>query len=367
MADHRRGRAALPSPAPLRNPRRPVVSSLQDFSAVPVVDISGLRLGTPREASAVADRLGRAAREVGFMYVAGHGVEPALFERLLTVTKEFFALSHEEKMRNYIGLSRNHRGYVPEGEEVFAGGTPDRKEAFDLSAELPADDPDFRAGNPLLGPNQWPDSPDFRTAVTAWYDTVAALGRTLFRGFAIALGEPADAFEPHLTKPPSQLRLIHYPYDADAADRPGIGAHTDYECFTLLRPTAPGLEVLNGAGRWIDAPPVGDTFVVNIGDMLELWSNGEFTATTHRVRKVAEERWSFPLFCSLDYATPVRPLPRFVTAARPARPGLVAGEHLFAQTAQTFGYLRRRIAAGEVRLPDGSLALSSFGHSETGS
>ncbi len=65
------------------------------------------------------------------------------------------------------------------------------------------------------------------------------------------------------------MRLIHYPYTPDAEDKPGIGAHTDYECFTLLRSTAPGLEVLNGAGAWIDAPPIADAFIVNIGDMLE--------------------------------------------------------------------------------------------------
>ncbi len=339
------------------------MSPLHDFSSLPVVDIRGLRTGSPQDAAQVADRLRRAARETGFLYVTGHGVPQALFDRLLARTREFFALPAEEKMRTYIGLSHDHRGYVPEGEEVFAGGTPDRKEAFDLSADLPPDDPDHLAGNPLLGPNQWPSVPGFREAVTDWYEAVARLGRTLFGGFALALGEPRDAFERHLTKPPSQLRLIHYPYDEAAADRPGIGAHTDYEFFTLLRPTAPGLEVLNGAGRWIDAPPVADTFVVNTGDLLELWSNGEFTATTHRVRRVAEERYSFPLFCTLDYATHVTPLPRYVSAERPARPGLIAGEHLFAQTAQTFGYLRRRLAAGEIELPDGSLALSSFGHS----
>lgn len=337
------------------------MSPLHDFSALPVIDVSGLRDGSPAAAARVAAELGRAARETGFLYITGHGVPQPLFDRLLARTKEFFALPADEKMRSYIGLSACHRGYVPEGEEVFAGGTPDRKEAFDLSADLPADDPDHLAGNPLLGPNQWPSLPGFRAAVTDWYDAVAALGRTLFRGFALALGEPADAFASHLTKPPSQLRLIHYPYDAGAADRPGIGAHTDYEFFTLLRPTAPGLEVLNGAGRWIDAPPVADAFVVNTGDMLELWSNGEFTATTHRVRRVAEERYSFPLFCTLDYATRVQPLTRFVSAERPARAGLVAGEHLFAQTAQTFRYQRRRLAAGEIALPDGSMALSSFG------
>jgi isopenicillin N synthase-like dioxygenase len=324
------------------------------FTEVPVVDVSG-------PVDEVAAALGRAAREVGFMYVSGHGLEPRLFDDLLAVTREFFDLPHEEKMRVWIGRSSDHRGYVPEGEEGFAGGAVDRKEAYDLGLDLPADDPDFLAGNPMLGPNQWPDLPGFREAVTAYYTAVMGFGRELFAAFALALGEQPEVFARHLTKPPSQLRLIHYPFDVDAEDRIGIGAHTDYECFTLLRPTSPGLEVLNGTGEWIDVPPRGDAFVVNIGDMLELWTNGEFVATTHRVRKVKQERYAFPLFFSVDYDTPVAPLARFVTPGRPARAGLVAGEHLFAQTAQSFAYLRDRLASGELVLPEGSLAPFSFG------
>jgi isopenicillin N synthase-like dioxygenase len=335
------------------------MKSPTEFTEVPVVDVTGLR-GPAHEQERVARELGAAAREVGFLYVTGTGIEPTLFDDLLRVTKAFFALPLDEKMRTYIGRSRNHRGYVPVGEEVFSGGTVDLKEAFDLGSDLPADDPDHLAGR-MLGPNQWPDVPGFAAACTAWYEAVMELGRTLLSGFAMALGERADVFDRHVTKPPSQLRLIHYPHDPDAVDATGIGAHTDYECFTILKPTAPGLEVLNGAGEWIDVLPRDGAFVVNIGDMLETWTNGEFVATTHRVRKVTEERWSFPLFFNVDHDTLVAPLPRFVRDGEPERVALRAGEHLFAQTAQSFTYLKKRIAAGELTLPDGALALSSFG------
>ena len=336
------------------------------FSEVPVVDVSAL-LDDPSDASvaarqqATAQELGRAAREVGFLYVTAGGVDPAVFEAMLAATKEFFALPLDEKMKVYIGLSTNHRGYVPEGEEVFSGGTKDRKEGFDLGQDLPADDPDYVAGNPLLGPNAWPALPGFAETVMAYYDAVFRLGRALLRGFARALDEPADRFEGFVTKPPSQLRLLHYPHDATAQDVVGIGAHTDYECFTLLKPTSPGLEVLNGAGEWIDVPPVEGAFVVNIGDVLETWTNGEFIATTHRVRKVTEERYSFPLFFNVDYDTVVAPLERFLRPGVEPRPTLRAGDHLFAQTAQSFTYQRRRLESGELVLPEGSLGLSSFG------
>jgi isopenicillin N synthase-like dioxygenase len=336
------------------------MSRLQAFSELPIVDVSGLR-GGPDAQAEVAAALGRAAREVGFLYVSGHGIAPALFDGLVQAAQGFFARPLADKMAVYIGQSTNHRGYVPEGEEIYAGGTKDRKEAFDLGFELPANDPDYLAGNPLLGPNQWPALPGFREAVSAYYDAVFALGRAMFRGFALAIGEGASFFDAFITRPPSQLRLVHYPFDANAADAQGIGAHTDYECFTLLHATAPGLEVLNGAGDWIAAPPVPGAFIVNIGDMLELWTNGEFLATTHRVRKVREERYSFPLFFNVDYATRVAPLPRFVRADEPPRAPLIAGEHLHAQNCQSFTYLKTRLERGELQLPPGSVGLSSFG------
>lgn len=332
------------------------------FTELPIVDISALVDGRSDAMHGAAAELGRAAREVGFCYVTGHGIPEATFAGMLDASRRFFALPMSEKMKVYIGRSRNHRGYVPEGEEVFAAGSKDRKEAFDLSVDLPADDPDVIAGNPLLGPNQWPDLAGFKSSVMAYYSSVFSAGRAVMRGFALALGEPADFFEPYLRKPPSQMRLIHYPFDPNAADAMGIGSHTDYECVTLLRSTAAGLEVLNSEGQWIDVPLVPGALVINIGDMMEIWTNGEFVATSHRVRPVKEERFSFPLFFSVDYDTHVAPLRRFVTPERPAREGLIAGEHLFAQTAQSFAYQKRRLAAGEIRLPEKYVSLSSFGH-----
>jgi len=213
----------------------------------------------------------------------------------------------------------------------------------------------------MLGPNVWPDLPGFREDVEAYYQGVFALGRRLLRGFALALGLPEEAFDAFVTKPPSQLRLVHYPYDPSDADGAGIAAHSDYECFTILLPTAPGLEVMNGAGAWIDAPPRPGCLVINIGDMLEAWTNGVFTATSHRVRKVGTERYSFPFFATCDYDTVVAPHPRFVSEAAPARyPAIVSGEHLFAQTVKTFAYLKAR-RGGEAGPAFGQAARQAAG------
>jgi isopenicillin N synthase-like dioxygenase len=245
---------------------------------------------------------------------------------------------------------------------VFYGGGRDSKEAFDLAIDLPADDPAVLAGTPMLGANVWPDLPGFKAEVQAYYGAVFALGRRLLRGFALALGLPEDTFDAFVTKPPSQLRLVHYPYDPGSSDGAGIAAHTDYECFTILLPTAPGLEVMNGEGSWVDAPPLEGALVVNVGDLMEIWTNGTYVATSHRVRPVREERFSFPLFFCCDYHTEVAPLPAFVGPDRPPRYQPVrAGEHLYAQTIQSFNYLQERLAAGAITLPRGARPLSSFG------
>jgi len=110
---------------------------------------------------------------------------------MLAATKEFFALPLDEKMRSYIGLSKCHRGYVPAGEEGLSTGMPEMKEAFDTALDLPADDPDYLAGNPMLGPNVWPDLPGFADAVTAYYHAVLGVGRER-RG--VAVGDCATVY-----------------------------------------------------------------------------------------------------------------------------------------------------------------------------
>ncbi|MBM7417013.1 MULTISPECIES: isopenicillin N synthase family oxygenase [Nocardiaceae] len=332
------------------------MTTISAFTSVPVIDISGLRSIDSEERAQVVDALRTAARDVGFFYIGGTGLDRTLFEDLLDMSKRFFALPTDEKMRYYIGLSKNHRGYVPTGEEGFDNGAaPDLKEAFDTALEVPADDPDHLGGNPLLGPNVWPEIDGFAEVVSSYYRAIDRLGRELLSAFAIGLGQDPDTFSRHATKPVSQLRMIHYWPDDNAVDAVGIGAHTDMECFTLLKPTAPGLEVMNGAGEWIDVPPIPDTLVVNIGDMLELWTNGQFVATTHRVRKVTDERYSFPFFFALDYDTVVEPLPEFADGGNHEK--VVFGDHLYSMTMQSFHYLRERRRRGEIELPSGSYEL----------
>jgi len=325
---------------------------------LPLVDISGLESASLAERRAVARDLDRACSQAGFLYLRGSQFDHGLTRRMEERAKAYFALDHATKMRSYIGRSCNHSGYVPVGEEQFgqeqAGSGPvDAKEAYDINYDYGA----AEGRRPLLGPNLWPAMPGFREDVSAYYDHVTRIGHQLFGAFALALGLEETHFAAGLQHPPSQLRLIHYPAQPDAQDRPGIGAHTDYECFTLLHATAPGLQVMDKHGGWIDVPLIAGTQIMNIGDMMEVLSNGRYLATRHRVKTVREERYSFPLFFACDYDQVIAPV---VTGEAPRYRPLKSGEHIFNQTAQTFAYLKQRIARGELVLDD-PVPLDSFG------
>ncbi|MDT0508501.1 2-oxoglutarate and iron-dependent oxygenase domain-containing protein [Novosphingobium sp. MMS21-SN21R] len=326
---------------------------MPDPHVLPIVDISRLCSERLEDRVAVARELDRACADAGFLYIKGAQLDRALFDRLLTRAKAYFALPVETKMARYIGLSENHSGYVPVGEEQFASGSDDLKEAYDIGFDYRSTE----GRRPLLGPNIWPDMPAFKSDVQAYYSHVTCIGRQLFRSFALALDLEENHFDALTDTPPSQLRLIHYPFDASARDRPGIGSHTDYECFTLLFATAPGLQIVDKHGEWQDVPLIDGTLIMNIGDMMEIMSNGRYVATRHRVKKVAQERYSFALFHACNYDHVVEPV---VPGERPRYAPIKGGEHLYNQTAQTFAYLKQRIATGALALTD-AVPLDSFG------
>ena len=324
------------------------------------MDISPLFSRDIEDRRQAAKQLGQAALDAGFLYLKGHQIAPALIENLIGRTSDFFDQDLEHKMRNYIGLSQNHSGYVPQGEEQLYSAAVDLKEAYDIGFESSS----LMARFVDNAVNQWPENEDFKSAVKSYYDAMLALSETLFRGFALALDLPENTFTRNLNEPPSQLRLIHYFDNPEAQEHDsGISAHTDYEFFTILLPTAPGLQVLNGANQWINVPLMDGCFVMNIGDMMEAVTNGQYVATAHRVRQVQQERYSFPFFASLDYYTPVAPLPSLLDSAD-ATPGepIICGDHLLAQTMQIFNYLKQRLANGEVAMPDNARELASFGN-----
>ena len=281
-----------------------------DFSHIPILDISDLVAGSPSR-QAVADRLAASCRESGFFYVVGHGVDEALQTRLRDLSREFFAQPQEAKQQIRMALGgRAWRGYFRVGDELTSG-QPDQKEGLYFGADLAADDPRVLAGTPLHGPNLFPAEPaGFREAVLAYMDALTALGHRLMAGLALGLGLEETYFADHGTADPLTLfRIFNYPPPADPSLW-GVGEHTDYGLLTiLLQDDAGGLEV-KSRSRWVPAPPVPGSFVCNIGDMLDRMTGGLFRSTPHRVRNPApRDRLSFPFFLDPNVSAPVRPIP----------------------------------------------------------
>jgi isopenicillin N synthase-like dioxygenase len=247
----------------------------------------------------------RAGRDSGFFYVAGHGVPPALIERLDRASRAFFELPLEQKLE--IAMARGGRawrGFFPVGGELTSG-RPDLKEGLYFGTESPE-------GLPLHGPNLFPAQvPELREAVHAYIEELTRVAQTVLGGVATSLGLDEDYFKSRYTANPTILfRVFHYPPSPPDSDDWGVGEHTDYGLLTLLLQDANGGLQVRTPDGWIDAPPIPGTFVCNIGDMLDRMTGGWYRSTPHRVRNVSgNERLSFPFFFDPDFTAEVPPLP----------------------------------------------------------
>ncbi|MFT3662910.1 MAG: 2-oxoglutarate and iron-dependent oxygenase domain-containing protein [Gordonia sp. (in: high G+C Gram-positive bacteria)] len=268
------------------------------LTELPIVDMSLLD-GDENDRAAFGDALRIATHDVGFFYLVGHGVDRDVRDRLFETARAFFALPDTDKFGVEMLASPQFRGYTRFGGE-YTQGAIDWREQIDVAAEYPSlgDDPAYLR---LDGPNLWPLSlPGFREVITDWQARCGALGLRLMREWARSLGSPADVFDDAFAERPSTLlKLVRYPGRPESADRQGVGAHKDPGVLTLLlvEPGKGGLQVQHGDG-WIDAPPVEDAFVVNIGELMEFATDGYLKATMHRVQSPPEgtERLSVPFF-----------------------------------------------------------------------
>lgn len=285
------------------------------YTNLPVLDLARLEANSTESDTFLAE-LRRTAYDLGFFYVTGHGVDPDLIEATRAVARRFFALPEGDKLAIEMVNSPHFRGYNRKGQE-FTRGQRDWREQVDVGPErdaLPAG-PEQPPWARLRGPNQWPTAlPEFREVILRYQAAAADLAIRLVRTFAIALGQRADVFEQIYTPEPHYLlKIIRYPgRDATESDQ-GVGAHKDGGFVTvLLQDVQSGLEVEHH-GHWISAPPIPGTFVINIGEVLELASNGYLLANVHRVvtPPAGSERLSVAFFfgAQLNSTVPFLELP----------------------------------------------------------
>lgn len=312
-------------------------------SALPVIDVSGLRSPEISDRQAVAERMRQACRELGFMYIVGHGVSSDLRDRVFAEAARFFALPSETKLALHMDRSPSNRGYEPLRHQTLeAGAPPDLKEGFYIAEEFPPDHPRMRDRNFNFGVNQWPDDmPDFRATMMAYHDEMMDLGRRLMAGMALSLDLPEDYFEDYCTDPLTRLRLLHYPPQPAIADpnEKGCGAHTDFGGITMLmQDENGGLQVLGADGEWIHATPLPDSYIVNLGDMMARWTNDRYRSTMHRVVNLSgRERYSIPFFYSGNPNHPVAAIPTCLAADEtPKYPPTTVEAHMREMYARTY-------------------------------
>jgi len=319
---------------------------------IPVIDFAGARARSAAAMADIAAAIHRACTTVGFFYIANHGVPAGVIDGAAGAAREFFA--HPIETKRQAAANINHRGFHARGDALMYGAKkPDYKEFYSIGLELGADDPNVRAGEPLRGPNNWPAfMPALQPALYAYFREVGACGADLLRMVALSLGLEPEFFAARYRKPLQRTQIIYYPPQPPSTeeDQFGVAPHSDYGCITLLwQDSNGGLQVRSlDKKRWIDAPPIPGTLVVNVGDLLARWTNGRFASTVHRViNSSGRERYSIATFFDPDFATVVDPRDLGASEPDPRYEPVRAGDYILARFDEAFGYRKKdKTAAG---------------------
>jgi isopenicillin N synthase-like dioxygenase len=324
-------------------------------NSIPIIDIG--KLNSTSEASEVANDIAKVCREHGFFYIKNHGVSVELQQRMEVLSRSFFAQPVHEKMKiAMLKAGKAWRGYFPLHGELTSG-MPDRKEGIYFGTELSNEDPRVQNGLPLHGPNLFPENPPgFKETVLEYMDAVTQVGHAVMKGVSLSLGLPANYFyTKYGVEPLILFRIFHYPAQAEEQHEWGVGEHTDYGLLTILLQDAVGGLQVKSRGEWIEAPPVENTFICNIGDMLEKMTGGLYRSTPHRVlNKSGKDRLSFPLFFDPGFDTVIEPIKNIDTSlltnheprwdgANVHQFGGTYGEYLLNKVSKVFPDLKQQV------------------------
>ncbi|CAG8535823.1 1849_t:CDS:2 [Ambispora leptoticha] len=317
------------------------------ISSLPIVDISPFTGAKPVSHEAkleTARAIHAACRDFGFFYLKGHNIPQDVYETALRLGHEFFKLEETEKAKLGIANEDFARGYQRLGENVTRY-QKDWHEALDFYKPIPRTHPLVINNQPLRGENQWPTCPaEFRPFFERYIEYMLDLGQKVMSAIAMGLGLEENFFVPFLDESFWVMRVIGYPPLQSSTGKDGIGVscgeHTDYGCLTfLLQDNIKGsLQVQMKEGGWINADPIPGTYVVNIGDMLNIWTNNIYQSTMHRVvHKGDTYRVSCPFFYEPNFETLIEPLPQCLKLD-PVKhhDPVVYGEHLLRKVMTNF-------------------------------
>jgi isopenicillin N synthase-like dioxygenase len=318
-------------------PSRPL-----DRENIPNFDLQPLFSGNDAARTSLIEKIKAACLDTGFFYIHNTCVERSTIENTLAAMKSFFDLPDDSMVKQDIHNKhvKGLKGWTPIFEEpAYQKDTVAHLESFDISQQLTAE----QCKEVGIGPNIWPDRAGFKDAVLNYNEQVTRLGRAISEVLSEILGVERNFISDNSgIKAPRTMRLLHYPAnDVPADDRNvGIAAHTDFECFTIMNQTAPGLELTNVEGQWCEAPSDIGTFTIILGDMTERFSNGWLKATGHRVVNTPWTRYSMILFFAIDGNYEVAPLPHFVSEDNPAQyDSITQDEHIRQEMDRANAYL----------------------------
>ncbi|KAI9105321.1 hypothetical protein DFS34DRAFT_3974 [Phlyctochytrium arcticum] len=322
----------------------------EQYLTLPLIDISAFL--APDSAPDVqlarqttAEMVDQACRDVGFFYLTGHGISEAEAAEIRDLAKEFFDLDDAEKDEIHISKSDYARGYQRLGQNITLAAR-DWHEGVDLYAPASSGGP-LLAAQPtktMQGSNPIPRRPArFQSVVDSYVEKMKKVGEATMRAMAMGLGLDEHFFEPFMKDGFWVMRLIGYPPLNRDVEGVGVscGEHTDYGCLTILNTdsTPNALQVKSKKGEWIFANRIPGAFVINIGDMVNVWTNGLYTSTLHRVIHTSNSyRVSVPFFYEPRFDAKIEPLPSCVerTGGEKKYEGVVYGEHLMGKVVGNF-------------------------------
>jgi len=286
---------------------------------IPHIDIAALFIRNKEDVdedalASVVKKIGDACRDIGFLSITGTGLSTRLIADMGRIVRAVFDLNEQQKYANAI-TPENYRGYIPLGffspnDGDVNGRDADQYEGYKLHFDVKASDPVCQACH-LYGPNIWPDHvPGARQIVQTYWAEMDRISAAILNALADYLGLAHETLQAPFETPLTNMTLLHYPPRHDSQAGFGIHPHKDTSALTIISPDAVGgLKVQTRDGNWIEAIcPSGD-LIVNIGDILELWSGGRLVSTPHLVESSpGQDRYSFPWFAVPRYDVIVAPL-----------------------------------------------------------
>jgi isopenicillin N synthase-like dioxygenase len=263
--------------------------------------------------------LDKICSEIGFLVLEGHGVSQKIISDQWTIVSEFFSSPLEIKREVKVPFLGYPYGWIGPDQEALAASKgektpPDLKESFNGGPlTIPKNIKDPAAYEFCYQPTLWPKINEFKKTWATYYAAMEDLAKRIMAAFAEALGLESSYFDRFISNPISALRALHYPTTTDAIieKQQRAGAHTDYGSLTILLPQVgtTGLQIKK-KNSWIDVPALEDCLIINIGDLMELWTAGRWVSTLHRViaRPNQPPRKSLAYFHQPDWDSIINPI-----------------------------------------------------------